>query len=118
MEKLTRQEEDVMRQVWQLGRCGIKEILDRLPDPRPPYTTVASVVNKLKRKRYVRQARDGKAYVYEPAIAEADYKKRLMSGFVHDYFLGSFKDMVCFFARDEKLSEQDLRDIIREIEQS
>lgn len=116
MEKLTQQEEDVMRQVWLLGRCGVKDIVDLLAPPKPPYTTVASVVSKLKRKRYVRQARDGKAYVYEPAISEAEYKKGLMSGFVHDYFLGSFKDMVCFFARDEKLSGQDLRDIIREIE--
>lgn len=105
-----------MRVVWQLGSCGIKEVVDRLPPPQPPYTTVASVVGKLKRKGYVEQGKDGKAYVYVPAIAESDYKRRFMAGFVRNYFSNSFKEMVSFFAKGEKLTEQDLRDIIREIE--
>ncbi len=118
MEKLTKQEEDVMKAIWQLGQCGVKEVVELLPEPQPPYTTVASVIAKLKRKAYVAQKKDGKAYVYEPAIAENDYKKRFMSGFVRDYFRNSFKEMVTFFAKDEKLSEQDLREIIEEIEAS
>lgn len=115
---LTRQEEDVMKAVWQLERCGVKEVLELLPEPRPPYTTVASVMSNLKRKSFVVQKKDGKAYLYEPAIAENDYKKRFMSGFVRDYFRNSFKEMVSFFAKDEKLSEEDLREIIKEIERS
>ncbi|MBP7768114.1 MAG: BlaI/MecI/CopY family transcriptional regulator [Prevotella sp.] len=118
MEKLTKQEEEVMQAIWRLGTCGIKDIVDLLPPPQPPYTTVASVVSKLKRKQYVAQAKGGKAYVYEPAIAENDYKRRFMKGFVRDYFSSSFKEMVSFFARNEQLTEQDLRDIIKEIEQN
>ena len=117
MEQLTKQEEDIMKVVWQLDRCGVKDIVDRLPSPQPPYTTVASVVAKLKQKHFVEQKKDGKAYVYAPAIAETEYKKKFMTGFVRDYFRNSFKEMVSFFAKEETLSEQDLRDIIREIEQ-
>ncbi|MDD4534990.1 MAG: BlaI/MecI/CopY family transcriptional regulator [Prevotella sp.] len=117
MDKLTKQEEEVMQAVWRLGSCGVKEIVEQLPEPTPPYTTVASVVSKLKSRRFLRQLKDGKAYRYEPAVEESDYKKHCMTGFVHDYFRNSFKEMVTFFAKDEKLSAEDLQDIINEIEQ-
>ncbi len=116
MEKLTKQEEEVMQRIWQLGSCTVKDIVALLPEPQPPYTTVASVVQNLKRKEFVSQGRRGNTYVYEPAIKESDYKRRFMRGFVKDYFMGSYKDMVTFFAREENMSADDLRDIIREIE--
>lgn len=117
MEKLTKQEEDVMRVIWQLRKCGVKDVVEVLPAPKPPYTTVASVINNLKNKAFVTQTKYGKAYLYEPAIEENEYKRRFMKGFVRDYFRSSFKEMVSFFARNEQLTEQDLRDIIKEIEQ-
>ena len=89
MEKLTDQEEEIMLRIWRLGRCAVKQIMELLPEPRPPYTTVASIVNNLKRKEYVKAERDGKGYVYSPLIA-----------------------------KDEKISPEDLKDIIREIENS
>ncbi len=116
MKKLTKQEEEVMKVIWSLGSCGVKEIVDQLPEPQPPYTTVASIVSNLKDKNFVVQSKQGKAYIYQPAITENDYKKRFMKGFVHDYFRNSFKDMVSFFAKDEQLTQQDLQDIIHEIE--
>ena len=116
MEKLTKQEEEVMRYVWKLGRCAVKQVLDAIPDPKPPYTTIASIVNNLKRKNFVKSERDGKGYVYTPSINEGEYKRRFMNGFVHDYFKNSFKEMVSFFAKEEKISEEELKDIIKEIE--
>ncbi|HEY9550993.1 MAG TPA: BlaI/MecI/CopY family transcriptional regulator [Prevotella sp.] len=116
MEKLTTQEEEAMQCIWQLGSCTVKEILALMPEPQPPYTTLASVVNNLKRKQYVHQQRKGNTYVYTPAVKESDYKRHFMAGFVHDYFRNSFKDMVTFFAREEKISPEDLQDIIQEIE--
>lgn len=116
MEKLTKQEEEVMKAIWQMGEGGVKEVLDLLPEPQPPYTTVASVIAKLKRMAFVDQKKDGKAYVYRPRIGEDEYKRRFMSGFVRDYFRNSFKEMVTFFAKEEKLSESDLKEIISEIE--
>lgn len=118
MEKLTNQEEDIMLRIWRLGRCAVKQIMELLPETRPPYTTVASIVNNLKRKEYVKAERDGKGYVYSPLIAESDYKRKFLSGFVNNYFKNSFKEMVSFFAKDEKISPEDLKDIIREIESS
>ena len=86
IEKLSIQEEEVMRCVWQLGRCNIKAIVDLLPSPTPPYTTVASVVGNLKRKGYVIAQRKGNGFEYMPAVKEKDYKRHFVSGFVRDYF--------------------------------
>ena len=116
MEKLTKQEEEAMQLIWQLGSCTVKEILALMPSPHPPYTTLASVVNNLKRKEYVLQERKGNTYVYAPAIKESDYKRHFMAGFVHDYFRNSFKAMVSFFAHEENISPEELQDIIDEIE--
>ena len=116
IEKLSIQEEEVMRCVWQLGRCNIKAIVDLLPSPTPPYTTVASVVGNLKRKGYVIAQRKGNGFEYEPAVKEKDYKRHFVSGFVRDYFKNSFREMVSFFAQEEKISPDELKGIIDEIE--
>ena len=116
MEKLSIQEEEVMRCVWQLGRCTIKAIVDLLPSPTPPYTTVASVVGNLKRKGYVIAQRKGNGFEYMPAVKEKDYKRHFVSGFVRDYFKNSFREMVSFFAQEEKISPDELKGIIDEIE--
>ncbi len=116
IEKLSIQEEEVMRCVWQLGKCNIKAIVDLLPSPTPPYTTVASVVGNLKRKGYVIAQRKGNGFEYMPAVKEKDYKRHFVSGFVRDYFKNSFREMVSFFAQEEKISSDELKGIIDEIE--
>ena len=116
MEKLTIQEEEGMRHIWALGRCCIKDIVERYPEPRPPYTTIASVVTNLKRKDYVRAIRVGNTYLYTPLIEESEYKRTFMTGFVNHYFKNSFKEMVSFFAKEQKISTDELKDIIHMIE--
>ena len=52
----------------------------------------------------------------KPLISEKEYKRKFMSGFIRDYFQNSYKEMVSFFAREEKISADDLKEIIRIIE--
>lgn len=116
MEKLTPQEEEAMQAVWQTGGGIIKDFLGLLPEPRPPYTTLASTVKNLERKGYVKSRKTGNTYWYEPAIPESEYKRTFVSGFVQDYFKNSYKDLVAFFAKEEKISPEDLKEIIKLIE--
>ena len=116
MDKLTQQEEEVMLVIWKKGRGIIKDFLEELPEPRPPYTTVASVVKNLERKGYLASEKIGNTYLYTPHISQDDYNKRFLSGIVKSYFSNSYKEMVTFFAQENKLSEEDLRQIIAMIE--
>ena len=116
MEKLTQQEEEVMLHVWSLGNCYVRDIVERFPEPQPPYTTIASIVNNLKRKGYVSAKRYGNTDVYKPLIKQSEYKRKFMGGVVRNYFANSYKEMVSFFAKEQKLSTDDLKDIINLIE--
>lgn len=116
MEKLTRQEEELMLIIWQRGKGFIKDFIQDMPQPHPPYTTVASVAKNLERKGYLRATRYGNTYEYAPAVDERDYKARCLSAFAQNYFKNSYKEMVCFFAREQKISARELEDIIRQIE--
>jgi len=116
MNKLTPQEEEVMLHIWSLKECFVKDILAKFPEPRPPYTTVASIVTNLKHKGYVSAKRYGNTYLYTPLIKQSEYKRTFMGGVVRNYFANSYKEMVSFFAKEQKLSTDDLKEIIDLIE--
>ncbi|WP_232336523.1 BlaI/MecI/CopY family transcriptional regulator [Mucilaginibacter aquatilis] len=116
MEKLSQQEEDAMQAVWQAGEGFIKDFLDLILEPKPPYTTLASTVKNLERKAFVKSIKQGNSFKYLPVIKEEDYKKRFMKGFVSNYFQNSYKELVTFFAKDKKISAEELKEIINLIE--
>lgn len=116
MKKLTIQEEEVMLYIWELGSCFVKDIVAKFPQPAPPYTTIASIVKNLERKGYVLAKRFGNTYQYSPAIKESEYKRTFMNGVVMNYFENSYKELVSFFAKDQKISTDELKEIIDMIE--
>jgi len=116
MEKLTIQEEEAMLAVWQLKKGFIKDFMDILPDPKPPYTTLASTIKNLEKKGFLVSERFANANRYSAKVKEQDYKKRFMSGFVNNYFKSSYKELVAFFAKDKKITAEELKEIIKLIE--
>ncbi|MBC6608116.1 BlaI/MecI/CopY family transcriptional regulator [Hymenobacter sp. BT188] len=116
MERLTHPEEEAMQVLWQLNGGFTKDVLDLLPAPKPPYTTLASTMRNLERKGYLRSEKLGNSYRFAPQIAAEEYRKRFMSAFVSEYFKNSYKEVVSFFAKDEKISAEELKEIIGMIE--
>ncbi len=116
MEKLTNQEQELMLIIFQQGRGFIKDFIDKMEEPRPPYTTVASIVKNLERKSYLKSTRYGNTYEYCPTMDESEYKSKFMSGVVENYFENSYKEMVSFFVEKQKISAEELQEIIKLIE--
>lgn len=116
MEKLTQSEEEAMQVLWKLNGGFTKDVLELLPAPQPPYTTLASTIRNLERKGYLRAEKLGNSFRYSPLLKAEDYRKQFMSAFVSDYFRNSYKELVTFFAKEEKISAAELQDIIRMIE--
>ena len=116
MDKLTQQEEDLMQVIWNLKEGNLKAFLDQIPDPKPPYTTLASTIKNLEKKGYVSSKLVGNAYLYKAEVSAEDYKQQFMQGFVQDYFNNSYKDMVNFFVTQKKLKPKELKEIIDLIE--
>ncbi|MDD3078566.1 MAG: BlaI/MecI/CopY family transcriptional regulator [Paludibacter sp.] len=116
MEKLTHQEEELMLIIFQHGKGFTRDFIQQMDDPKPPYTTVASIAKNLERKGYVKSTRYGNMYEYAPAMDENEYKSKFMSGVVRNYFANSYKELVSFFAEKQKISAEDLQEIIKLIE--
>ncbi len=115
MEKLSPQEELAMMAVWKTGEGSVKMFLDNMEEPLP-YTTLASTIKNLERKGFLQSRMLGNAYLYRPALNEAEYKKNFMSGVVKNYFDNSYKELVNFFVEQKKLSSEELKEIIKIIE--
>ncbi|MGL5785781.1 MAG: BlaI/MecI/CopY family transcriptional regulator [Bacteroidales bacterium] len=116
MERLTLQEEEVMQRIWKIGDCVVKDIVNSYDLPQPPYTTVASIVKNLERKKFVSSRRFGNTYQYSPIVDEENYKRSFLSKLVENYFSNSYKSMVSFFAKEDNISTDELKEIIDMIE--
>jgi predicted transcriptional regulator len=112
MKQLTPQEEQLMRYVWQAGKGFVKDFREMYEGEKPPYTTIATTMKKLETKGYVSAKLYGNTYEYRPKIRQSSYKRDFVSDIVSNYFQNSYKEMVTFFAKEEKLSENDLKEIL------
>lgn len=111
MKELTRSEEQIMQVLWKIGKGFVNDILDRLPEPKPAYNTVSTIIRILEKKGFVNYTALGKSHQYYPAVSKKDYTRNYMRRFVHNYFGNSYKEMVSFFTREENLSLEELDDI-------
>ena len=116
LDKLTIQEEEAMLSVWKLQGGFVKEILDNMkPSEQVPYTTLASTIKNLEKKGYVKSVKYANAKRYEPLVTLEEYRAKFMNSFVGDYFKNSYKEMVSFFVKEEKLSPNELEEIMEMI---
>ncbi len=116
MKELTRAEEQIMQVLWSLEKGFVNDILSRLPEPKPAYNTVSTIVRILEKKGFVAHKAYGKTHEYYPLIAKKDYTKRVFKGVVRNYFGNSVKQMVSFFSNEKQLSINELEEIKKLIE--
>lgn len=116
MEKLTHSEEEAMLVYWKLGTGTIKEVLKQYPQPQPPYTTLASITKKLEAKGYLEATVVGITHVYRPLVSEEAYKSNSLSRIVDNFFGHSLQNLITFYAEKEKISVDELKDVIKLIE--
>jgi predicted transcriptional regulator len=116
MEKLTNKEEEIMRVLWDLKQAFVKEVLAELPDPKPHYNTISTIVRNLEEKGYIRHEAFGKTHRYQPAVTREEYRKSFMQKTISNYFGNSYKNVVSFLAKEEKISVNELKEIIDLIE--
>ncbi len=118
MEKLTNKEEEVMKILWKLEKAFVKEVLEAIESSgeKPHYNTLSTIIRNLEDKGYVGHKAFGKTHQYYPLVALEEYRKRFISSAIEDYFNNSYKSLVSFFAREEKISAEELREILEKIE--
>ncbi len=118
MEKLTNKEEEIMQVLWKIKRGFVKDIIDLLPEPKPHYNTVSTIIRKLEKKGFVAHKAYGKTHEYYPIVPKKEYRNTVIQKAVKNYFENSYKNLVAFFAKEEKIDAEELKEIIRIIEKS
>jgi predicted transcriptional regulator len=111
MKELTKAEEQIMQIIWDIKQGFVKDILDKIEEPKPAYNTVSTIVRILEKKKFVGYKAYGKTHEYFPLVAKEDYRNEIMGNVVKNYFSNSFQQLVSFFATDKQLSLKELEEV-------
>ena len=115
-QRLTPKEEELMQVLWHLRKAFVKEIVAALPEPRPHYNTVSTIIRKMVDKGFVGYESFGNTHRYYPLVSKKVYTENFMQKALRNYFDNSYKNMVSFFVKQQKISADELREIIELIE--
>ena len=113
---LTRAEEQVIQVLWQLKKAFVKEIIDELPEPKPAYNTVSTIIRILETKGFVSHEAFGKSHQYFPLISREEYKSFAAGKLLNNYFGNSVESMFSFFVKEEKIDLKEADEIMKLIE--
>ena len=115
MKQLTKAEEEIMQILWDLRETNVAGIIKEMPEPKPAYNTVSTIVRILENKGFVDHRQEGKGYIYFPVLEKETYSNQSITQLMNNYFNGSFKSMVSFFMKKNDMSTRELENILREI---
>ncbi|SOD88660.1 BlaI/MecI/CopY family transcriptional regulator [Spirosoma fluviale] len=110
---LTKAEEEIMRVLWQLQKGFVKDVLAELPEPKPAYNTVSTIIRILEKKELVGYRAYGKTHEYYPLISEEEYRRFQTEQLMANYFDNSLKKLVSFFVQDKNISLGEADEIIK-----
>ena len=116
MQKLTNKEEEIIQILWKLEKAFVNEVLAEITKEQPHSNTLSTIVRNLEEKGFVSHHAFGNTHQYFPIVKMEDYRKRFMNTAIDTYFDSSYKNMVSFFAKEEKISAEELREILAMIE--
>lgn len=115
MRELTKAEDQVMQVLWKLEKAFVKDIIEQLPEPKPAYNTVSTIIRILENKGFVDHTSYGKTYEYYPIVSKESYSKFTVQNVLQNYFGGSMQNLVSFFAKSENLSLQEIEALQKEL---
>lgn len=113
---LTEKEAPLMKMLWEHGPLFVREMVELYPDPKPHFNTVATTVRIMEEKGYVGHEVLGSSHRFYAIGSKDDFCRRTLAGVIRDYFDNSYRSVVSSLVKDEKLSVDDLREIIAMIE--
>ncbi|WP_264559056.1 BlaI/MecI/CopY family transcriptional regulator [Flavobacterium sp. N2270] len=116
MQKLTNKEEEIMHILWNLKKAFVKDVLAEIVEDKPHYNTLSTIIRNLEEKGYVSYTAYGNTHQYYPIVTKEAYRKEFMNTAIENYFNNSYKNMVSFFAEEQKISAKELREILELIE--
>ena len=116
IKELTRAEEQIMHVLWQLEKAYVKDVIDLLPEPKPAYNTVSTIIRILETKGFVGHTAFGKSHQYHPVVSKDQYQDFASDKLLSGYFDNSVNRMLSFFVKKEKIDLKEADEIMKLIE--
>ncbi|MBO7588881.1 MAG: BlaI/MecI/CopY family transcriptional regulator [Bacteroidaceae bacterium] len=113
IQELTKAELEIMQIIWKLGKEFIvRDVHDMMPEPKPAYNTVSTMVRILDSKGFLTHKTYGHTNIYKSAVTKDDYTGRFMQGVLNSFFEGSVSRLVTFFSDNKNISVQEADEIL------
>ena len=116
LKSLSKKEEEIMSCFWKKGALFVREVVEMLPDPKPHFNTVSTFVRGLESKGWLAHETFGSTYRYFPVVEVSEYRRTSLSKLVNHLFGNSYLSCVSALLKDEKISVEELRELIEEVE--
>ena len=116
MKELTKAEDQIMQILWKLKKAFVKDVMAEITEDQPHYNTLSTIIRNLEDKGFVSHNAYGNTHQYFPVVKMEEYRKRFMNTAIDNYFNSSYKNLVSFFAEEEKITADELREILAIIE--
>lgn len=116
MKELTKAEEQIMQVLWDIKQGFVKDVISQLPDPKPAYNTVSTIIRILEGKGFIDHEAFGTTHRYFPIVNIEDYKSFASEKLLNSYFGSSVEKMFSFFIKREKVDLKEADQILKLIE--
>lgn len=116
MKLLTPKEEEIMGFLWSKGPLFVRQMLEFYNEPRPHFNTVSTFVRILEAKGFVGHKAIGNSHQYYALISEDEFRQKTLKGIVSKYFNNSYVGVVSSLVKEEEISIDELKELIRQVE--
>ena len=116
-DKLSWRERQIMDAVYEMGEATVAEVRSAIEDA-PSYSAVRATIRILEEKGQLHHIRDGRRYVYRPAVARKRLRQRVLDRMLSTFFDGSTEAAVAALLdlSGKKLSKEELDRMAERIE--
>ena len=116
MKRLTKKEEVIMNHFWDRGPLFVRELRELYPEPRPHFSTLSTQVRTLQDEGFIGHKSYGPTYQYFAKVTREEYNSRSLTGLIDKYFDNSYINAVSALVREEKITVEELKELIDLIE--
>ena len=116
MKRLTKKEEIIMNHFWERGPLFVRELRELYPEPRPHFSTLSTQVRTLQKEGFIDHKSYGPTYQYFASVSRDEYKQGSLMGLIDKYFDNSYINAVSALVKEEKISVEELMELIDLIE--
>lgn len=117
MKRLTKAEEEIMQMIWDNGPTTVSGLIELMEPPKPPHSSISSIVRILEKKDFVSHKAYGRTYEYFPLIEKDQYSKFSLKKLVSNYFEGSMSELVSFLVKEDDISLDDLKKLTEKLDE-